>query len=162
MGGGGGSWGEEDEVSPCVRDVVQGVKEIVNRPDMEIFMALRECNMDLDMMVNRLLPRGERSTDGLPEIDRRGQGSLAKGSSPRGNGKVPMIKGIAELSPPLVKAPMREPMDEFLPIMDANLRQGSKSHPGLVIHMRDCDSGSSLTRKPKSTEQREFISPGMY
>ena len=35
--------------------LVQGLKEIVNRPEVEIYAALRECSMGLDEMVRHLV-----------------------------------------------------------------------------------------------------------
>ena len=40
------------------RKLVQGLKEIVNRPDAEIYAALRECDMDPDEAVSRLISQG--------------------------------------------------------------------------------------------------------
>jgi hypothetical protein len=37
---------------------VQGLKEIVGRPDAEIYAALRDCGMDPDEAVSRLLSQG--------------------------------------------------------------------------------------------------------
>ncbi|XP_021313681.1 uncharacterized protein LOC110434200 isoform X3 [Sorghum bicolor] len=54
-GGGGGARGPSGPVPASARKLVQGLKEIVNRPDAEIYAALRECDMDPDEAVSRLL-----------------------------------------------------------------------------------------------------------
>ncbi|KAJ1284653.1 hypothetical protein BS78_03G221700 [Paspalum vaginatum] len=54
-GGGGGTRGASVPVPASARKLVQGLKEIVNRPDAEIYAALRECDMDPDEAVSRLL-----------------------------------------------------------------------------------------------------------
>ncbi|TKW15905.1 hypothetical protein SEVIR_5G263800v4 [Setaria viridis] len=54
-GGGGGARGVAGPVPASARKLVQGLKEIVNRPDAEIYAALRECGMDPDEAVSRLL-----------------------------------------------------------------------------------------------------------
>jgi hypothetical protein len=58
MSGGGGSRGAAGPVPASARKLVQGLKEIVNRPDAEIYAALRECDMDPDEAVSRLLSQG--------------------------------------------------------------------------------------------------------
>ncbi|CAD6341299.1 unnamed protein product [Miscanthus lutarioriparius] len=50
-GGGGGARGPSGPVPVSARKLVQGLKEIVNRPDAEIYAALRECDMDPDEAV---------------------------------------------------------------------------------------------------------------
>ncbi|CAN1825082.1 hypothetical protein LINPERHAP1_LOCUS31022, partial [Linum perenne] len=40
------------------RKVVQSLKEIVNCPEAEIYATLKECNMDPNKAVNRLLTQG--------------------------------------------------------------------------------------------------------
>ena len=57
-GGGGGARGPSGPVPVSARKLVQGLKEIVNRPDAEIYAALRECDMDPDEAVSRLLSQG--------------------------------------------------------------------------------------------------------
>ncbi|CAO2178890.1 unnamed protein product [Urochloa humidicola] len=54
-GGGGAARGSAGPVPASARKLVQGLKEIVNRPDAEIYAALRECGMDPDEAVSRLL-----------------------------------------------------------------------------------------------------------
>ncbi|KAM0844541.1 hypothetical protein ACQ4PT_056991 [Festuca glaucescens] len=57
-GGGGGGRGPSaaaGTVPASVRKLVQGLKEIVSRPDAEIYAALRDCGMDPDEAVSRLL-----------------------------------------------------------------------------------------------------------
>ncbi|XP_062206418.1 uncharacterized protein LOC133908416 isoform X2 [Phragmites australis] len=54
-GGGGGARGPAGSVPASARKLVQGLKEIVNRPDAEIYAALRECDMDPDEAVSRFL-----------------------------------------------------------------------------------------------------------
>ena len=56
--GGGGARGSAGPVPASARKLVQGLKEIVNRPDAEIYAALRECGMDPDEAVSRLLSQG--------------------------------------------------------------------------------------------------------
>jgi hypothetical protein len=52
-------WGRsEGVVTPLpeiVRELMQGLKKIVNHPEMVIFVTLQDCNMDLNETVNRLL-----------------------------------------------------------------------------------------------------------
>jgi hypothetical protein len=60
-GGGGGARGPSGPVPASARKLVQGLKEIVNRPDAEIYAALRECDMDPDEAVSRLLSQGHIS-----------------------------------------------------------------------------------------------------
>jgi hypothetical protein len=45
-------------VPASARKLVQGLKEIVGRPDAEIYAALRDCGMDPDEAVSRLLSQG--------------------------------------------------------------------------------------------------------
>jgi hypothetical protein len=45
-------------VPQASKKLVQGLKEIVNRPEAEIYAALRECGMDPDEAVSRLLSQG--------------------------------------------------------------------------------------------------------
>jgi hypothetical protein len=59
--GGGGARGPSGPVPASARKLVQGLKEIVNRPDAEIYAALRECGMDPDEAVSRLLCQGSIS-----------------------------------------------------------------------------------------------------
>uniref|UniRef100_A0ACD5VQ54 Uncharacterized protein n=1 Tax=Avena sativa TaxID=4498 RepID=A0ACD5VQ54_AVESA len=58
-GGGGGGRGPSaaaaGPVPASARKLVQGLKEIVSRPDAEIYAALRDCGMDPDEAVSRLL-----------------------------------------------------------------------------------------------------------
>jgi len=54
-GGGAGGKGAAAPVPAGSRKLVQGLKEIVNRPEAEIYSALRECGMDPDEAVSRLL-----------------------------------------------------------------------------------------------------------
>ena len=60
-GGGGGGRGPSAAAGPVpasARKLVQGLKEIVSRPDAEIYAALRDCGMDPDEAVSRLLSQG--------------------------------------------------------------------------------------------------------
>lgn len=43
------------------RKIVQSLKEIVNCPELEIYATLKECNMDPNEAVNRLLSQGPSS-----------------------------------------------------------------------------------------------------
>ncbi|CAH2034306.1 unnamed protein product, partial [Thlaspi arvense] len=60
-GGGGGSAGARkgnngiNDIPSGSRKVVQSLKEIVNSPEAEIYAMLKECNMDPNEAVNRLL-----------------------------------------------------------------------------------------------------------
>ncbi|KAF8716185.1 hypothetical protein HU200_026461 [Digitaria exilis] len=54
-GGGAGGKGAAAPVPAGSRKLVQSLKEIVNRPESEIYAALRECGMDPDEAVSRLL-----------------------------------------------------------------------------------------------------------
>ncbi|KAG2590625.1 hypothetical protein PVAP13_5NG419800 [Panicum virgatum] len=66
-GGGGGARGSAGPVPASARKLVQGLKEIVNRPDAEIYAALRECGMDPDEAVSRLLSQ-DLSPDTFQEV----------------------------------------------------------------------------------------------
>lgn len=57
-GGGAGGKGAAAPVPAGSRKLVQSLKEIVNRPEAEIYAALRECGMDPDEAVSRLLSQG--------------------------------------------------------------------------------------------------------
>lgn len=58
-GGGGGKGGAAAGPVPAAsRKLVQSLKEIVNRPEAEIYAALRDCGMDPDEAVSRLLSQG--------------------------------------------------------------------------------------------------------
>lgn len=46
-------------IPPGSRKMVQSLKEIVNCPEAEIYAMLKECNMDPNEAVNRLLTQGE-------------------------------------------------------------------------------------------------------
>lgn len=60
-GGGGGKGGAAAGPVPAAsRKLVQSLKEIVNRPEAEIYAALRDCGMDPDEAVSRLLSQGLR------------------------------------------------------------------------------------------------------
>ncbi|KAG8077469.1 hypothetical protein GUJ93_ZPchr0007g6189 [Zizania palustris] len=73
MNGGGGGGGRRGAaaagpVPASARKLVQGLKEIVNRPDAEIYAALRDCGMDPDEAVSRLLSQGHISRDTFQEV----------------------------------------------------------------------------------------------
>ncbi|KQK09067.1 uncharacterized protein LOC100846506 isoform X2 [Brachypodium distachyon] len=55
VGGRGPAAALAGPVPASARKLVQGLKEIVNRPDAEIYAALRDCGMDPDEAVSRLL-----------------------------------------------------------------------------------------------------------
>ena len=55
--GGGGRKGNNDIPSGC-RKIVESLKEIVNSPEAEIYAMLKECNMDPNEAVHRLLSQG--------------------------------------------------------------------------------------------------------
>lgn len=57
-GGGGGRGPAAGPVPASARKLVQGLKEIVSRSDAEIYAALRDCGMDPDEAVSRLLSQG--------------------------------------------------------------------------------------------------------
>ena len=57
-GGTGGGGKGAGPVPQASRKLVQSLKEIVNRPEAEIYAALRECGMDPDEAVSRLLSQG--------------------------------------------------------------------------------------------------------
>lgn len=50
--------GVQLSIPPASRKMVQGLKEIVNCPEPEIYAMLKECNMDPNEAVNRLLSQG--------------------------------------------------------------------------------------------------------
>ncbi|KAL3615166.1 hypothetical protein CASFOL_040827 [Castilleja foliolosa] len=54
-GSGGGKGGVVQPIPAGSRKVVQSLKEIVNCPEAEIYVALKECNMDPNEAVSRLL-----------------------------------------------------------------------------------------------------------
>uniref|UniRef100_A0A0D9WJU4 GBF-interacting protein 1 N-terminal domain-containing protein n=1 Tax=Leersia perrieri TaxID=77586 RepID=A0A0D9WJU4_9ORYZ len=54
-GGGGKGAAAAGPIPAASRKLVQSLKEIVNRPDAEIYAALRDCGMDPDEAVSRLL-----------------------------------------------------------------------------------------------------------
>lgn len=62
--GGGGSAGARKgnngihDIPSGSRKIVQSLKEIVNSPEAEIYAMLKECNMDPNEAVNRLLSQG--------------------------------------------------------------------------------------------------------
>lgn len=56
--GGGGVSNANGGVPASSRKVVQGLKEIVNCSELEIYAMLVECDMDPDEAVNRLLSQG--------------------------------------------------------------------------------------------------------
>lgn len=47
-------------IPAAARKVVQSLKEIVNCPESEIYAMLKECNMDPNETVSRLLSQGLR------------------------------------------------------------------------------------------------------
>lgn len=54
-GNGGGSG---EALSPAVKKVVQSVKEIVNCTEQEIYAVLKECDMDPNLAVEKLIAQG--------------------------------------------------------------------------------------------------------
>ncbi|KAL5225917.1 hypothetical protein ABZP36_012556 [Zizania latifolia] len=71
VGGKGGAVAAVGPVSVVLRKLVQSLKGIMNGPEAEIYVALRDCGMDPDEAVSRLL-----SQDTLP-FATMGSGSLA-------------------------------------------------------------------------------------
>jgi hypothetical protein len=65
-GGGGKGAAAAGPVPQSSRKLVQSLKEIVNRPEPEIYAALRECGMDPDEAVSRLLSQGPPLYSPLP------------------------------------------------------------------------------------------------
>lgn len=57
-GSGAGNGGGVQPVPPGSRKIVQSLKEIVNCPEAEIYATLKDCNMDPNEAVNRLLSQG--------------------------------------------------------------------------------------------------------
>lgn len=57
-GSGAGNGGGVQIIPAGARKVVQSLKEIVNYPEAEIYAALKDCNMDPNEAVNRLLFQG--------------------------------------------------------------------------------------------------------
>lgn len=62
-GGGGGNGGKGNNgvsaIPAASRKMVQSLKEIVNNcTELEIYAALKECNMDPNEAINRLLSQG--------------------------------------------------------------------------------------------------------
>lgn len=55
-------------IPASARKLVQSLKEIVNCPDAEIYAALKECDMDPDATVNRLLTQGFFCSYFLPSV----------------------------------------------------------------------------------------------
>ncbi|GJM89773.1 hypothetical protein PR202_ga05992 [Eleusine coracana subsp. coracana] len=60
-GGAGGKGAAAPVPAGASRKLVQSLKEIVNRPEAEIYAALRECGMDPDEAVSRLLSQVSKS-----------------------------------------------------------------------------------------------------
>lgn len=61
IGGGGGgkkSYNGVSDIPSGSRKMVQSLKEIVNCPEAEIYAVLKDCNMDPNEAVNRLLSQG--------------------------------------------------------------------------------------------------------
>lgn len=60
-GGGGNNGGGVQGIPAASRKMVQSLKEIVNGvSEAEIYSALKDCNMDPNEAVNRLLSQGEK------------------------------------------------------------------------------------------------------
>jgi len=57
-GGGGGGVKAVKEVVTTAKNVVAAVKEIVNCTEQEIYDVLRECDMDPNLAVEKLLSQG--------------------------------------------------------------------------------------------------------
>lgn len=55
-------------IPASARKLVQSLKEIVNCPEAEIYATLKECDMDPDATVNRLLTQGFFSSYFLPSV----------------------------------------------------------------------------------------------
>ena len=66
MTGRGGSssntGGVAQSIPGAARKMVQSLKEIVNCPENEIYAMLKDCNMDPNEAVNRLLSQGLESS----------------------------------------------------------------------------------------------------
>ncbi|CAL4901772.1 unnamed protein product [Urochloa decumbens] len=89
-GGGAGGKGASAPVPAGSRKLVQNLKEIVNRPEAEIYAALRECGMDPDEAVSRLLSQDtfqevkskrdkKKETKDVPEPRSRSNTSSSRG-----------------------------------------------------------------------------------
>ncbi|KAK4421106.1 hypothetical protein Salat_2061100 [Sesamum alatum] len=90
-GSGGGNGGGVQPIPAGSRKVVQSLKEIVNCSEAEIYATLKECNMDPNEAVNRLLSQDpfrevkskrEKKKEGKDNSDSRSRG--ANNSSNRG------------------------------------------------------------------------------
>lgn len=57
-GGGKKSYNGVSDIPTGSRKMVQSLKEIVNCPEAEIYAVLKDCNMDPNEAVNRLLSQG--------------------------------------------------------------------------------------------------------
>ncbi|KAG2320676.1 hypothetical protein Bca52824_013889 [Brassica carinata] len=55
VGGGGGRKVNNNDIPSGCREIVQSLKEIVNSPEVEIYAMLKDCNMDPNEAVHRLL-----------------------------------------------------------------------------------------------------------
>lgn len=100
-GGGGGRGPAAGPVPASARKLVQGLKEIVSRSDAEIYAALRDCGMDPDEAVSRLLSQDtfqevknkrdkkKEVNKGTPEPRSRGANNsnsrVARGGTDRAN-----------------------------------------------------------------------------
>ncbi|CAA0827553.1 Kinase-related protein of unknown function (DUF1296 [Striga hermonthica] len=91
-GSGAGNGGAVQPIPAGSRKVVQSLKEIVNCPEAEIYAALKECNMDPNEAVNRLLSQDpfhevkskrEKKKEGKDQTESRSRG--ANSSSNRGS-----------------------------------------------------------------------------
>ena len=60
VGGGRGRKGNNgmNDIPSGSRKIVQSLKEVVNSPEAEIYAMLKECNMDPNEAVHRLLSQG--------------------------------------------------------------------------------------------------------
>ncbi|CAM0881986.1 unnamed protein product [Alopecurus aequalis] len=88
-GGGGGGRGPSAAAGPVpasARKLVQGLKEIVSRPDAEIYAALRDCGMDPDEAVSRLLSQDtfqevKNKRDKKKEVNKGGSEPRPRGAN---------------------------------------------------------------------------------
>ncbi|CAA0832914.1 Kinase-related protein of unknown function (DUF1296 [Striga hermonthica] len=88
-GSGAGNGGVVQPIPAGSRKVVQSLKEIVNCPEAEIYAALKECNMDPNEAVNRLLAQDpfhevkskrEKKKEGKDQPESRSRGANSNSS----------------------------------------------------------------------------------
>ncbi|KAI4365192.1 hypothetical protein MLD38_021201 [Melastoma candidum] len=112
-GGGGGNNGVPAVIPTGARKIVQSLKEIVNCSEQEIYAALKECSMDPNEAVNRLLSQDpfhevkskrEKKKEVKDTTDPRPRGVVASSRGGRtGVDRHPVRAIISDSSKPILK-----------------------------------------------------------